>query len=192
MISGVNITDVLSQKTKLRPEVTEVVKDAIDIVKPSDFEPEVFKQPAPEEISTEEPEPEETEEESDYDASADALIDMLDLAQKSVFTLLGVKKLKKKIPDQVLERFQEIDLKDMMGQELTEEEQRQLQRYKAYEKRLERFSEDIPLTQDEREQLQRCTEKFCEKNKIVIPPGVWFGVQLVSVLSNRVINHIQL
>lgn len=190
-----NIIDVLKKSTTRRPEVTEVVKEAAKVItKPENFVENVEKivenggAPVKTEPVQTTPIPAEIEDDYDYEKSAKALIDLLDTTQKSIFIFFGARRIKKKIPDKLMEEFISLDIKELSGGELTEPEKKKLQRYKDYCHRIDRLAADVPFTKEEREELAECTTEFAKAGKIKIPPGVWFGAQVMSIVSKRVIN----
>lgn len=189
----VNIIDVLSKPTAQKPAVREAIKEVVKpVINSNDFDEEVdqIAEAATEilgnPLPVHEPDPEPPH--PNPEQSADALIDMIDIAQKAIFLIIGSRKLKKKIPDELMEQFINVDLKDLRGEELTEAEKKQLERYKGFVHRLDRLASDIPFTKDEREDLKKATEAFVVKTGIVIPPSVWFFAQVGSVISKRVVT----
>lgn len=149
-------------------------------------------QPKVEEPAAPEFDAEAEDEKGNPEETAAALIDMLDVAQKSFFVLMGSRKLKSKFPKKVMEKMMELDLKETVGEELTAGEKKQLAKYKAMFKRLDALAKDTPFTDSERADLERCTEAFVKKSGMNIPPHYWFMIQVGNVLSGRIINHVNL
>lgn len=128
------------------------------------------------------------DQEEKNEQSAEALIDMIDLTQKALFGFWGAKKLKKKIPTKVMEEFISIDLKDLAGEDLTEDEKKKLAKYKDFDRRMQFLMKEIPFTDEEREELLAATKAFVKDQKINIPPTLWFSVQVLSKASERFIT----
>lgn len=182
MMQGVNIVDVLKKPTELAPEVVE--KEA----KPEIVSQDDFQTPPPKPPTQETKEPEQVEDDFNYENSAEAMIDMIDTFQKSIFILLGARKIKRKIPAKLLEEMQIIDTKDVMGEALTDAEKKKLDRYKAMSRRMELLMKETPFSDEEIEEMQKATTAFAHDKGIKIPPGVWFGAKLGAILSKRVIG----
>lgn len=200
--NGINIVDVLAKKTTERPEVTETIKSAGEtvakkVINSDDFDDQIDDlllqgsgEALPAHIPAVEPEVVEPEEEEfDTEQSAEALIDLIDVTQKAIFMFFGAKKLKKQIPEDVMAQFISLDIKEMRGEELDDTEKKQLQRYKDFSHRLDRLAADTPFTDEEKADLMKCSESFVKKNGIKIPPSLWFGAQVVSIISQRAINQ---
>lgn len=197
LVNRVVMTDILSQPTaesKIKPN-----NPSESFVKPepskTDFHiPEGAREiTAPIQSPLESAESIEVEEldeeiEQSSEESAEALIDMIDVVQKSLFIFLASRKIKRNIPEKLMEEFINIDIKDMQGKPLTEDEQKKLERYKAFEHRLNRVAKEMPFTKEEREDLMNCTKALVKKTGMRIPPGVWFGAHIASALSKRVID----
>lgn len=210
-MKGINIVDVLSKKTPERPEADSknIQEQPKKVANPSDFddavedimlkEADIQQQTQttpplavqqPQKVQAEVVEEEDVE--LDSEQTAEALIDMVDIVQKGVFVILGAKKIKKNIPEDLMRQFEAVDVKFARGEELTDKEKIQHERYLAMIKRLEILGNTVPFTDEERQQLLAATEVFAKKSGIKIPPGAWFGAQMASVISSRVIDYAML
>lgn len=146
--------------------------------------PSAVKSIAPEETEMEEVEVSQLSDE-DAEDSAEALIDMIDLLQKGAFTFFVTRKMKRKYSPKVLKKFEEVSEKELLGEELTEEEQKILAKFEKFESRMDLLLDDIPFTDQDKEDLQKATEKLVKKSGMKIPPSLWFGINLVSLLGDR-------
>lgn len=189
-MKGINIVDVLKNKPEVKPEETEQKPVTTTQVNADDFEEPapakpVEQPPVKPEGEAAAPEP---EDDFNYENSSDAMIDMIDTFQKSIFILLGARKMKKKIPEKFIEECTVLDMRDVSGETLTPAEKKKLDKYKAFHRRFERFVQETPFTEEEREEMDRATLAFAKDGKIQISPGLWFGAKVASVLSKRVIS----
>lgn len=206
MSSPYSIIDVLSKPTPMKaPNTSEFVKpttanfsekavsafqNLMPKNEPEEEEEEAISSLAPvRKIEREELEMEEVEHSqlSDEDAedSAEAMIDMIDLLQKGVFTFFVTRKMKRKYSPKVLKKFEDVSEKELLGEELTEEETKILAKFEKFEKRMDLLLDDIPFTDQDKEDLKKATEKLMKKSGMKIPPSLWFGINLVSLLGDR-------
>jgi hypothetical protein len=187
-VEGINLSDVLSEETTHRPEKFDSILEVEE--KKVEIKQEDFTEVAPTSVAvpnSNEPIIEE-EEKATPEESAQATIGMIDLLQKTIFSFVAAKKLKNKFPQALLDRFVALDIKDMSGELLDDEEKRVLARYKDFERRLKMISDEIPLTETEKADLMPATIAICKKHGIAVPTGLWFGCTLLDVISKRAIN----
>lgn len=191
---AINLEDVLSQETKMRPEVNEtqpiLEEKPRASINTDDFDmSEVFPDPlSPSTHSTTEVIEEENEDTVTPEESAESLITIIDVIQSSIFTFIGSRKIKKKYPEEVMERFIAVDIKDMSGEELDADEQRLLNRYRDFERRYDKLAGEMPFTDVERQKLMPAALIMCRRNNIKINTNVAFAVAMVDVLSKRAIK----
>lgn len=207
MSNVINITDVLSTPTQSKPETGKTPESKPAVPNSNDFDDaiesaliqgagESIQKPLNPQQPTDQPQPEaarvveDSGQMSDEEAedSAEALVDMINMIQKSVFVLWGAKKEKKKIPKDLMEEFISLDIRDLRGEELNEQEKKKLKRYHEFAHRIDRIAQDIPFTEQEKAEFMACTSKFVQHYGVKIPPGVWFGVKVAEALSKRVID----
>lgn len=184
------LLEKLAKRTQELPEeiVSEVVEKELPKFMGESFQAKKIESEIPEEEEEDEDPYADEEYSAKQENSADALIDMIDLTQKALFGFWGAKKLKKKIPEKVMEEFINIDLKDLAGEPLTPEEEKKLKKYKDFDRRMQFLLKDIPFTDEERADLKKATQAFVKEQKIVIPPTLWFSVQVLSKASERFIT----
>lgn len=184
------LLEKLMQKTQELPEkiVEEVKEEVTDPIRKTLLRPLPLSEDQEVDIDDEEEEEDDETYTQRQENSADALIDMIDLTQKAIFGFWGAKKLKKKIPEKIMEEFINIDLKDLAGEPLTPEEEKKLKKYKDFDRRMQFLLKDIPFTDEERADLKKATQAFVKEQKIVIPPTLWFSVQVLSKASERFIT----
>jgi len=174
------LTDVLSQETDIKPEtLTEkIVNEFIPT-------PEPIQSVTAEEI----PQPEEEPKKNPED-SADAIIDMLNILNTGVFSIIRTKKLKGKYPEKVFDAMQNAVIKEMTGETLTDTDKIQLKKFKEFEMKMNLIKKDTPFSKEENESLKPATLAFVKQMGFEVGAGVWFGVKVTEMFSKRIIDII--
>jgi hypothetical protein len=183
-MDSINLFDALASETKIRPEYSIAPVEIEQLIEPivGDFsQPIIPIVPFNQSVEIED----EEEEETTAEESAESLITIIDVIQSSIFTFIGSKKITKKYPQEVMDRFIAVDTKDMMGDELDDEEKRLLDRYKQFERRYDKLAGEMPFSEVEREKLMPAALVLCKRNKIKINGNVAFVVAMVDVLARR-------
>ena len=170
-LKEVILTDVLSQSTEFKPEtyVEEKVEEVIEQTTP--LKPESSNQ------TNKSPE-----------ASADAIVDMLNLVNKSVFVPLMTYKAKKKLPKHIIKIMEDAVLKEFTGETLTDAEKKAIKAFNMLNKKIETIKKEVPFSKDEQADLKPATLAIVNQFGWEITGAVWFGVKVFEMYSKRVID----
>lgn len=189
------LTDILAEETDEKPETytPEMIEESV----PKQIEaepPASVSSPAYEEHQAPRPTkatPQlavEKERKVSAEQTAEALVDMINMANKSIFMPIRGVKAKKKIPKDVLAVMEITELKQLRGEALNDAEKKSLVALARYEKKLDTIRRDVPFSKAELEELKPATIAMAKKHGWEITETVWFVAKIGELFSKRIID----
>jgi hypothetical protein len=182
----INLDEILEQPTQKRSEtVSQPTDTTTEITDFSglEFEPLPAK---PEPVAAVDENGIEVDLSYNAEQNAEGFVDLLDFANTATLTPLAKWRLQRKQGGkQAIREMQLIAEKKYNKEKLTDDENRQFERYNAYLKDKEDLLEAIPYTKDEKKALVRSATAYFEKTKIKVENMAFWG-ELLIIQGQRI------
>lgn len=182
LMNAVDLREVISTETE---EKIAAVKTIVQpIVSPtSDFDEREIEE------EEEELEEEEIEQEEPYDAekNARALVGMLQVLDSITIVPIATYKVKKNAGGKkAIDLMRKTLTKEMLGEELTDTDNRLLEAFKKYQREIEILSMDFMPNQKTTDEMVRLAMPWCEDKKFNFNSGTAFWMKYAEIKVNQI------
>ncbi|MCH2225786.1 MAG: hypothetical protein MK066_13535 [Crocinitomicaceae bacterium] len=134
-------------------------------------------------------------EEKPYDAvrNAQSLVYGLQGIEAPILNAVGIVKVRQSVGGKkVIDKMRAAVIKEMEGQDLTEKDQRLLESFKLYEKKMNLLGTTLIPQKEQTEKLIQAAIPYCEETKLNVNPGLgfyghYFG-ELVSKITTIILT----